>query len=84
MFNILQTEIQKLKGSKMLWMILVGAGVPSFLDLMIAFHARGSGMEVDFPMLFSNAQMLLLLMMGPALFALFSGFLIAGSIRIEP
>jgi bacitracin transport system permease protein len=74
--KILYTEAYKLKGSKMLWLILLGAFVPAFLNFIIAVEeSNGNTLNWD-RILYNNITMLSLILV-PFLSSLYIGFIIA-------
>jgi bacitracin transport system permease protein len=82
MFKVIQTECLKLKRSKMLWLIPVGALIPTLLSFLI-IHANMGYRHMPaltaemWGMLLQNSEMMMILLMGPCLFSLFSGFLMS-------
>jgi hypothetical protein len=77
MRSILYSELIKLKGSKILWMVAVGAFLPAILLLLTASNIVHSSRHLTFLMLIQNAFFFLNLIMGPPLFCLISGFVVA-------
>lgn len=77
MRSILYSESIKLKGSKILWMILVGAFLPALLILMTGINIENNGRQLTFLMLVQNSFFLFNILMAPPLFCLFAGFIIA-------
>lgn len=77
MLSIIYGEALKLKRSKMLWLIVLGALLPVVLNYFVARHQIGDTKSVVWQQLFQENLMLLVALMGPALFALFTGYIFA-------
>lgn len=77
MSRILYSEFLKLKGSKILWMILVGAFLPAALVFMTGINNENSGKALSIIMLVQNSYFIFNILMAPPLFCLFAGFIVA-------
>lgn len=77
MLSILYGEALKLKRSKMLWLIVLGAMLPSVLNFFVAQHELNSIPALVWKDLFQENTMIMAMLMCPALFALFAGYLFA-------
>lgn len=77
MLSILYGEALKLKRSKMLWMIVLGALLPAALNYLVAWHQLDSASAIKWDSFFHDNLMLMAMLMCPTLFALFAGYLFA-------
>lgn len=77
MLDVLYTELLKLKRSKILWLIAIGALLPAFLSFMLGYSRFRDGMPMGWDSVLLNNATLMNLLMAPALFALVSGFVVA-------
>ncbi|MCY6369629.1 ABC transporter permease [Clostridium ganghwense] len=73
MFNILYTELLKLKRSKMLGLILIGAILPVLMNVLICKTNKNMSFQWDGYL--KNTIIITLLVMAVALFALVTGFI---------
>lgn len=75
MFDVFYAECLKLKRSKMLWLVVIGAFLPALLNLFIALHNLEAKPFVPFKDLFNNNLLMMTMLMCPTLFALFAGYI---------
>lgn len=77
MLEIFTSEMLKLKRSKMLWLVLIGAFLPVLLEFVIGVHALQTQKFVQWDQMFKDVVQIMALLMCPSLFALFAGYLVA-------
>lgn len=77
MMKILYAEIMKLKGSKILWLIPIGAFFPCLLNLFILINEGATGFKMSWLDLFGNNVSMMVLMIGPTLLALLTGYIVS-------
>lgn len=75
--KILYTELLKLKGSKVLWLIPIGAFFPSLLNLFVLLNQNAMGLKMGWMDLFGNNVSMMVLMIGPTLLALLTGYIVS-------
>lgn len=79
MFSVFKTEVIKLKNTKILWLVLIGAlpaNLASLMGLLPKISPAGTPAGVNLQdMFYRQGQMITIL--GPALFALLTGYIIA-------
>ncbi len=77
MGNIFLCELIKLKRSKMLWLVLIGALLPVILNYMVALNQLESKPFIKWDDMFQDNLFIMTVLMSPALFALFTGYIIS-------
>lgn len=79
MFSVFYTEMMKLKNTRILWMVSIGALLPSLISLVAllpVIRPVGTPAGIDLQAVFyRQGQMLTIL--GPALFALMTGYIVS-------
>jgi|GEM_PF-1210085 len=75
--NIIISELMKLKRSKMSLLVAFGGLLPSLLLLSLSWYAFNKGSGLSWTDLISNNFGLMHILLAPALFALFGGFMIS-------
>lgn len=76
MVNIFWSEMLKLKRSKMLWLVVIGALLPAVLVYIVGLNKQETGILLKWETMVNNNLMLMTMLMAPALFSLFAGYLV--------
>ncbi|HZD59782.1 MAG TPA: ABC transporter permease [Anaerolineae bacterium] len=77
MFKILHTELLKFKRGKILWLVPLGAFVAAFLTYMMLTQTQAHIHSIPWNSFFKNLEFLMNALVGPALFSLMAGFIVA-------
>jgi len=77
MLNILYIELFKLKSSKMLWLIVLGAFFPGLISWWGAFYTMSKGHPMPVADVLSNISYMMSLVLAPLLFYLFTAYIVA-------
>jgi hypothetical protein len=71
MLNILYAEFQKLKATKLIWLILIGAAMPVLLNSLVEFET------FNWPEFFNNNLIFLNVLLGAPLLSIVAGYVTA-------